>query len=81
MRKIKMSNHVRSERDTQDRVVALLTDSNRPDHLGDTKLETLPGQANNCLRSVDLERNLERRRYSATKKTSSTSRSSAQYSC
>ena len=61
-----MARQPRSERKTQDRVVSLFTDTKRPDNLGYVYLGNLSkGPRNRCLRSADLELNLERRRYSA----------------
>ena len=61
-----MAEKPRSERKTQDRVVSLFTDAKRADNLGYIYLGNLSKEPKNrCLRSADLEINLERRRYSA----------------
>jgi type I restriction enzyme R subunit len=61
-----MAEKPRSERKTQDRVVSLFTDAKRADNLGYVYLGNLSKEPKNrCLRSADLELNLERRRYSA----------------
>ena len=61
-----MAEKPRSERKTQDRVVSLFTDVKRADNLGYVYLGNLSKEPKNrCLRSADLELNLERRRYSA----------------
>lgn len=58
-----MPEATRPERATQNRVVALFTDPARLDyvHLGDLS----EARDNRCVRSADLELNLERRGYSA----------------
>jgi type I restriction enzyme R subunit len=61
-----MPEQPRSERRTQNRVVSLFTDPKRSDHLGYINLGDLSKEPRNrCLRSAELELNLERRRYSA----------------
>src|SRR4051812_49053443 len=61
-----MSKKPRSERKTQDRIVALFADPERPDNLGYFNLGNLSTEATNrCVRSGDQELNLERRGYSA----------------
>jgi type I restriction enzyme R subunit len=60
-----MANKIRSERKTQNRVIGLFTDGNRPDHLGYTFLGNLSKEEKNrCVRDYDLGVNLERRGYS-----------------
>jgi type I restriction enzyme R subunit len=60
-----MPKTMRPERATQDRVVALFTDSTRADWLGYHHLGDLSAEANNrCLRLGELETYLERRGYS-----------------
>jgi len=60
-----MAERLRSERKTQDRVVALFT-AEEPAGLGYAPLGNLSKVTRNrCLRSADLELNLERRGYSA----------------
>lgn len=61
-----MPEQPRSERRTHDRVVKLFTDESRPDNLGYVYLGDLSEEPKNrCLRSADLQLNLERRGYSA----------------
>jgi hypothetical protein len=59
-----MTDLPRSERHTHNRVIPLFTDENRPDNLGNVYLGDLSEEPRNrCLRSADLELNLERRGY------------------
>ena len=59
-----MPEQPRSERTTQDRVIALFTDDTRPDHLGYHFLGNLSKEERNRCVRVELELNLERRGYS-----------------
>jgi type I restriction enzyme R subunit len=61
----RVSKKPRSERKTQDRVIALFTDEKRPDHLGYTFLGNLAKEEKNRCVRAELELNLERRGYSA----------------
>jgi type I restriction enzyme R subunit len=59
-----MANKPRSERTTQDRVIALFTDKNRTDNLGYCFLGNLSNEERSRCVRPELELNLERRGYS-----------------